>query len=389
MYYRKLAAKKIFDGNKIVENAVLICRQNGIIESIVSAADAGRDIENFEGLLTPGFINCHCHLELSHMKGAIAQNTGLVNFVLDVVGKRQAPEAEVQQSIAVADAQMWQNGIVAVGDICNTAATCLQKKNSAIFYYNFIEVSGWAPQAAASRLAHAKALCGLFGLPENGVNSPHCAIVPHAPYSVSEDLWHLLQPYFEKRVVSIHNQETAFEDAFFLNGSGDFERLYRQMKLDNSHHVPTKKTSLQSYYQRLASAKSIILVHNTFTGAADVAYIKAQPELFAKTFFCLCVNANQYIEGALPPIKMMRSSGCKIVLGTDSLASNGALNILDEINTILENFPDIPLAEVLCWATRNGAEALGAHQFFGSFEPGKTPGVVLLSEDLKKVRKIL
>jgi cytosine/adenosine deaminase-related metal-dependent hydrolase len=100
------------------------------------------------------------------------------------------------------------------------------------------------------------------------------------------------------------------------------------------------------------------------------------------------VNANQYIEDAIPPIEMLRSSGCNIVLGTDSLASNWSLSILDEMKTIRKYFPQIPLEEMLAWATLNGATALGMERTLGSFEKGKKPGVVLLDEENLAVKNI-
>ena len=89
MRYRKFKADFIFDGRKILEKGkVLITNEKGIIESIVNEAEAGDDVQIFRGLLSPGFINCHCHLELSHMKNVIESGTGLVNFLITVVGKR-------------------------------------------------------------------------------------------------------------------------------------------------------------------------------------------------------------------------------------------------------------------------------------------------------------
>jgi imidazolonepropionase-like amidohydrolase len=96
-----------------------------------------------------------------------------------------------------------------------------------------------------------------------------------------------------------------------------------------------------------------------------------------------------YIENALPPIEMLRKNNCKIVLGTDSLASNWSLNILDEIKTIRKNFPEIPLAETLQWGTSNGAKALQMDDVLGSFERGKRPGVVLVNEKELAVKRII
>lgn len=410
MKTRKLTASRIFDGYRFVEDHVLIVNETGIVEALIPAREAGEDVTKYEGILTPGLINCHCHLELSHMRGKIPEKTGLVDFVFKVVTERSASEEEIYAAIEAAEAEMIRNGIVAVGDICNNTNTLAQKANGNLHYYNFIEASGWLPAGADSRFLYVKTIFEEYArvLMANGkLQTPNLSLVPHAPYSVSENLWKAIQPYFEGKVVSIHNQETRFEDEFFLQGTGDFERMYRLMKIDNAHHQPTKRSSLQSYFEKLIGAENIILVHNTFTKEEDVVYVKREttnlkgeslqpkasniehrtsniepqtPNPKPQTFFCLCVNANQYIEDALPPVEMLRQQGCNIVLGTDSLASNWSLNILDEIKTIRSHFPQIPLEELLTWATSNGAKALNMDRFLGSFEKGKKPGVLLLDD---------
>jgi cytosine/adenosine deaminase-related metal-dependent hydrolase len=385
MDYRKLKADKIFDGYQFVENCVLVITNEGKVQEVVAVENAGGDIEVFKGILSPGLINCHCHLELSHMKGRIPEKTGLVDFVFKVVTERHHSEEEILDAIDRAEKEMIQNGIVAVGDICNNNLTIPQKKQGNVYYYNFIEASGWLPAISQMRFERAKKLLDEFSL----LNEP-CSIVPHAPYSVSENLWKEIQPYFERKVVSIHNQETAFEDEFFLHGDGDFERMYRLMNIDNSHHQPTGKSSLHSYFNKL-SAANVILVHNTFTKQEDLNYIRQlqTPNPKPQTFFCLCVNANKYIEDALPPVDLFRNNDCEIVLGTDSLASNWSLNILDEIKTIKTNFPLIPLEEILKWATSSGAKALQMNDRLGSFEKGKNPGVVLINEKNLSVKKLI
>jgi aminodeoxyfutalosine deaminase len=385
MTYRKLRSDKIFDGYQFRTAYVLITKENGVVEALIPEQEAGADVEIFEGILSPGFVNCHCHLELSHMKGIIPEKKGLVDFVFKVVTERHHSEKEIFQAIEKAEEEMQSNGIVAVGDICNNSLTIPQKKKRNLQYYNFIEASGWLPAVSPIRFERAKNLLEEFLIVNN-----QCSIVPHAPYSVSENLWNEIQPYFENRVVSIHNQETAFEDEFFLEGRGDFIRMYEMMKINNSHHRPTKKSSLQSYFDKLTKAKNILLVHNTFTKQEDIDHVQLQTADYKlPTFFCLCVNANQYIEDALPSIELFRKNNCTIVLGTDSLASNWSLNILDEIKTIRENFPSIPLEEILRWTTNNGAKALQMDSILGSFEKGKKPGVVLIDEKTLSAKRIL
>ncbi|RYZ57300.1 MAG: amidohydrolase, partial [Chitinophagaceae bacterium] len=173
---------------------------------------------------------------------------------------------------------------------------------------------------------------------------------------------------------------------------GDFQRMYELMKIDNSHHLPTKKSSLQSYFDQLAGAGKIILVHNTFTKQDDLDFVKSIPQTpngKPQTFFCLCVNANQYIEGAIPPVELLRKNNCNIVLGTDSLASNWSLSIVEEMKAIRKHFPAISLEEMLGWATLNGAKALGFEGQLGSFEKDKKPGVVSLDEQRLAIRTVL
>ena len=385
MDYRKLKADRLFDGYRFLDDKVLIVSTEGIIEDIVASADAGEGIETVNGALTPGFINCHCHLELSHMRGLIPERTGLVDFVFKVVTERHHSEEEILVAIDKAETEMLENGIVAVGDICNNSLTLAQKQRGRLSYYNFIEASGWLPSVYQPRFERAKDVATDFSI----LDHPY-SIVPHAPYSVSENLWREIQPFFEGRTVSIHNQETAFEDEFFQKGSGDFTRMYDMMKIDNTHHVPTERSSLQSYFNKLRGASNAILVHNTFTQQGDLDYIQLQtPNSKLQIFFCLCVNANRYIENALPPIEMLRKNKCNIVLGTDSFASNWSLNILDEIRAIRQSQPSIPLEELLSWSTINGARALNMHNRLGSFEKGKRPGVVVLDQEALTARRIL
>ena len=105
--------------------------------------------------------------------------------------------------------------------------------------------------------------------------------------------------------------------------------------------------------------------------------------------WCFCPNANRYIGGQLPAIDLFIDHNCPIVMGTDSLASNHQLSILEEIKTIARFFPGIARDELLRWATINGARALQMDKLLGSFEPGKQPGVLLCKSDLSSVRRLL
>ncbi|MFC4233234.1 amidohydrolase family protein [Parasediminibacterium paludis] len=373
MAFLKYQADFLFSGTEILNSdAVLITNEKGMVETITTASEAGDDIQQFRGLLTPGFINCHCHLELSHMKGMIPEHTGLVDFILNILQLRHSSEVDILEAIANAEAAMKDNGIVAVGDISNNALTLSQKLRGNLQYHNFIEVSGFSPAIAQVRFETAMAVYQAFKthFPESTV------MVPHAPYSVSPQLFQLIDSVTAQHISSIHNQETKDENLFFLTGEGLFNKLYQAIGSDiSTFFKPSGQNSLQTVIPQIQSPKKLLLVHDTFTSQADIDFLRQQAQDYV---FCLCANANQYIENQLPPINLFRQNNCNIVLGTDSLASNHQLSILSEIQTISQYFPNIPLTELLSWATINGAKALNMASKLGSFNAGKQPGVVLI-----------
>lgn len=393
MSYKKFVADYIFDGYRLLPgNQVLITDETGIISAIVDKSEAGDGIQFSRGILCPGFINTHCHLELSHLKGLIPEHTGLVDFILRIVRDRHFAEEKIYEAIANAEQELMANGIVAVGDICNNTLTIPQKKLQRLHYHNFIEVSGFPPSIAAMRFERSKAILEEY---HSSLLLNNSSLSPHAPYSVSPELFQLINNETADQTITIHNQEVKEENDFFEYGQGDFLRLYKELDIDISFFSPSGKSSLQTCMPFLNRQQSVILVHNVFTSSADMEWIKQptnndQPP----TCFCLCPNANLYISNTLPDVDLLIRNKSIIVLGTDSLASNHQLSIWAEIQTLQKHFPGLPLESLLQWATINGAKALGLEKMLGSFEKGKKPGVLLLEgiapdtsrEDRKPVR---
>jgi cytosine/adenosine deaminase-related metal-dependent hydrolase len=391
MAYLQFSGQNLFDGTQFLgPDQVLITTEEGIIKAIIPKSDAGEQVQQFKGIIAPGFINAHCHLELSHMKGIIPEHTGLPDFILKIVNERHFPEETILAAIAQGEASMLKAGIVAVGDISNNALTAAQKQQGNLAYHTFVEISGWKPAIAESRFANALEVLSKFRLIEAAAslsplkdltNPLKSSFSPHAPYSVSAALWQMMMPHFEGSTVTIHNQETPAENELFTKGTGDFVRMYNAMNIDQTHFTPTGQNSLPSYFPRLQKAKNILLVHNTTTSEADMDYANQLSKQNSQDlYYTLCVNANLYIENKLPPIELLRNKKSNIVLGTDSLSSNHELSILSEIKTITKHFPNISLEEILQWATLNGAKALQMDQQFGSFGIGKKPGVIVIDQ---------
>lgn len=370
--YQKFQASQIFTGTQMLDGAgqVLITKADGTIDAIVPVAEAGEDVQELEGILSPGLVNAHCHLELSHMKGMIPPHTGLQEFVKQIVALRQVEPDVIQEAIVSAEAEMMANGIVAVGDISNTLDTLKQKAKHHLAYYSFVELYDLDPTRAADKI-----IAGLEIQKQFQENCVRASLVPHAPYSVTNALWDLLSAHFGIHTISMHNQETPDENAFFKTKTGNFLGMYERTKVNLDFFEPTGLSSLQSILPIFKKTHRGILVHNSFTSTEDIQAVHAA---MANAFWCLCPNANQYIEQTMPPVELLRSEKANIVVGTDSYASNWSLNILDELKTIQHHQPQIPLAEMLGWATLNGARALQMDKHLGSFEKGKKPGVVVI-----------
>ncbi len=385
---RKIAATYIFPGNSTpIKNGILICENNGTVVDIYSTSENLKEeagLEFYTGILVPGFINAHCHLELSHLKGLIQEKTGIAGFVKKINELRNTDIKIKAEIFRKTDRKMWAEGIAAVGDISNTVETVSVKKNSKIYYHTFVESFGFHPSRAEKSFFIAEKVLNEFS--EINLSA---SIFPHASYSVSEPLFKKIQQnaLSEKSILSLHNQESKAEEQFFSDGSGAISDHFRNnLNIDISHWKPTGKSSLESVLPFIPSENQLLLVHNTFTQKKDVDWLKNQRSM-DNTFFVLCPLSNLYIENRLPPVELFRHENLNICLGTDSLASNHQLSVLEEIKILQQNFQEITLDELVKWACFNGAKALKKDDIFGSFEKGKKPGINLISGiDFKKMK---
>lgn len=372
---RFLSATHLFSGKEFLSDpTVLAVNSQGQIEDLLPAnsIEANR-IEHHEGILLPGFINTHCHLELSHLKDRIARHTGIVDFGLSVIRQRNhIPEEEQLELMQQADRDMAAQGIVAIGDISNTALSAGIKQKSNLYYHSFVELIALNPERAELVFNAGKAVLETFR--QAGLAA---SLAPHAPYSCSKELIGLITEYdsSHKLPTSIHNQESQAENDFFLHKTGNYLRLYETLGLPIDYFTASGKSSLQTVLEAFQEDTSTLLVHNTFSGRDDVS---AAQKALHRPYWCLCPNANLYIENTLPDVGLLASENCTLTLGTDSLASNSGLSILEEIMTLQQSFPRIPQEVFLKAATWNGAEFLGIEKDYGSLEKGKTPGINII-----------
>ncbi|MFH1004377.1 MAG: amidohydrolase family protein [Bacteroidota bacterium] len=341
------------------------------------------DVEYFEGVICPGFVNTHCHLELSYLKSKMPKGEGLDEFLRRVEEvRRKISIEEIEDALIKAENEMIQNGIVAVGDISNSDYSFAQKAKQQLKYYTFIEVLGFHPDRAEWEFKKGKQL-------QSSIINHRSSITPHSPYSASEKLLYLINEYnsHSNEILTVHNQESEDENLLFRENSGKIQERLKTWGIDTSFFQPSEKNSLQYVLSRLYNAKKIQLVHNTYTDRENIRWAKQffflnneQRTMNNKLFWCFCPNSNLYIEKKLPDIPMFLEEELTITIGTDSLASNDSLSVFDEIKTISKYFPQIAFESVITWATKNGAEFLGMEKEIGTIEKGKKPGLNLLQK---------
>jgi cytosine/adenosine deaminase-related metal-dependent hydrolase len=357
---------------EIIENGYLFIEQDGTLIHVTDQAPITSDfeVEVYDGILCPGFVNTHCHLELSHMKGLIPEASGLPEFVNQIPSLRNKSTENPLEAMAAGNNEMSQAGIVAVGDICNTSDSLNIKKDSALKYHSFVEVFGLDKNKNKELVIKGEALVQQYES-----QGQDCSITPHAPYSMSPELLEGVYASSKGQLLSIHHQETKSENEMFLESKGDLVNLYEKRALDISAQISFKKSSSEySLLQYLPKNQKVLLVHNTYSESSDIDLIENH---FSNAYWCTCPKANWYIERKLPNYDFWIDKKLKITVGTDSLASNDSLNILEELKLIQKHYAHIPTEELLKWASKNGADFFG-YSGLGTFTKGTKPGVLLI-----------
>ena len=292
--------------------------------------------------MVPGFVNAHCHLELSHLKGKIKPGVGLSEFIAQVPKLRLRFADNQQKAMQQSLRYMWEHGISGAGDIMNESASIALKSASKIRTHNFVELFGIGKKTddeiitAGNEIIKAIIDSGLAG-----------GISPHSIYGGTQSLHdNIFQK--NKSLVSVH----------FLE---------RQSEL---------KFDLEKFLHSLYELEQILLVHNVYLNRSVLETILYKLD-GTRIFWVLCPNSNLYIDNKLPDFDLFLQNNLQVCLGTDSLASNHQLSILEEMKMITEH-AEIDFETLLLWATLNGAKALKMEEHLGSFEIGKSPGVALL-----------
>ena len=331
-----------------------------------------------KGAVVPGFVNTHCHVELSHLHKKFRKGTGMAGFIDQINELRDWAGRDAKQ-VLVREwmDKMWNDGVSAMADISNDDSSFDIKKDHPMYTRTFLEVFGSEPEMCDGVMKDVTELNVLAD--EAGIDA---APTPHSCYTMSPQLLSASAAAgLTKGFMSYHSQESQEEEDLLRSGSG---AMYENRKRSGMSTPPvTGESSLKYFIDRLADAQPapydahILLVHNVCLAQDD---IDAAGKVMKNVYWALCPLSNIFIHNALPPVPLMRKNGLNITIGTDSLSSNDDLDMVKEMYCLHANFPEVPMNEILTWACLNGARFLGKDDRLGSISAGKRPGIVLISD---------
>lgn len=357
-----------------IRNGFIEYDDNGIIAAV---GQCEADEEIMPGAIVPGFVNAHCHVELSHLHKKFRKGTGMAGFIDQINELRDWAGREVKQQLVQEWMdKMWNDGVSAMADISNDDSSFDVKKSHKMYTRTFLEVFGSEPEMCEGVMNDVTALKAVAD--EAGIDA---APTPHSCYTMSPQLLSASAAAgLESGYISYHSQESQEEEDLLISGSG---AMYENRKRSGMSTPPvTGESSLKYFLDRLADVKpapydeNILLVHNVCLQQSDIDAVK---QTMNNAYFAICPLSNIFIHNALPPIDLMRKNGLAIALGTDSLSSNDDLDVMKELVCLHENFPQVPMNELFTWASRNGARFLGKDDVLGSIAEGKRPGIVHVS----------
>lgn len=355
---RRIASHYALIDGCLERNIIVEVDALGTITRIEHCTDLDREagVEFYPGILIPGMVNAHCHLELSYLRGAIAEGGGYATFASEIGRVRGGfSDEERLRKASIADAKMWAEGIEAVADIANDDLIMQIKEESKIEYKTLFEFFGLNNHNTET-------------LEELASRYRNASVTPHSTYSVQDREFRSICSG-SRELLSLHFMESENEVLLYQH-QGPLNEWYNRMGWECDficHGSPARRVAAC-----VAEDTNLLLVHNTCAKEADVTLIEQRVKGGAT--WVLCPESNRYISNLCPPVKMLEELGCRIAIGTDSLASARTLSMVDNMRLL----GDVPLVRLLTYATINGAKALGLEATKGSIEIGKSPGLVIL-----------
>ena len=377
---RRIAASYVYtlESDAPIRNGYIEFDENdGTIMEVGACEDTSVE-EFYEGALVPGFVNAHCHVELSHLHKKFRKGTGMAGFIDQINELRDwAGRDKKAELVKEWMDKMWEDGVSAMADISNDDSSFEVKASHKMYTRTFLEVFGSEPHMCDGVMSEVTELHKTAS--EQGLDA---APTPHSCYTMSPQLLSASAAAgLKEGYLSYHSQESQEEEDLLMSGSG---AMYENRVRNNMSTPPvTGESSLKYFIDRLADAapapydQHILLVHNVCLQQGDIDVAK---KVMNNVYWAVCPLSNIFIHNALPPISLMKANDLAITVGTDSLSSNDDLSMIRELECLHENFPEVPMTDIFKWASLNGARFLSKENELGSFAKGKKPGIVLVTD---------
>lgn len=378
MAENRIAASYVYtlDAEEPIVNGYVEYDDDGTVTAVGRCEDISLEKRFLDGAIVPGFVNAHCHVELSHLHGKFRKGTGMAGFIDQINELRDWAGREVKvELVRKWMDKMWSDGVSAMADISNDDSSFEVKASHPMYTRTFLEVFGSEPhmcEGVMNEVTELNAAADAAGI--------DAAPTPHSCYTMSPRLLSASAAAgLERGYLSYHSQESLEEEELIRYGSG---AMYENRKRSGMSTPPvTGESSLKYFMDRLADARPapydahVLLVHNVCLSQDD---IDAARKVMNNVYWAICPLSNQFIHDALPPVRLMRENGLDVMIGTDSLSSNDDLDMVKEMYCLHENFPEVGMNELLSWASLNGARFLSKEDELGSLTPGKKPGLVFI-----------
>jgi cytosine/adenosine deaminase-related metal-dependent hydrolase len=366
------------DADSIPDGAVVV--DGARVVDVGPASDvlprhAGASVERVRGVLLPGLVNAHTHIELSALRGQVPGGAGFVPWLERLLGARMAMEPEQDSgAIDAAVGEIDAFGTAAVGEVTNSLASVRALAKRGIAGSVFHEVFGVEREPLERRVSDLRQqleeTVGAWPGPDL-VYAP----APHTLFSTHADVVRRLVEDARRSGVrtTLHLAEHAPERSYLERGAGPIKDFFRsRLKLPEERMAWPGKSPVLFADELGALGLHVLGVHLTDATSEELALVarREAPVVF-------CPRSNLYIETRLPPLLAARAAGISPALGTDSLASNSSLDVLAESRALADRFPTVPARELVRMATWQGACALSRPDL-GRIAPGARPGLVAI-----------
>ena len=358
-----------------IENGAVIVRDGRIIE--VGPAQRFRDrplVDYGDAVICPGFVNAHTHLELSHLAGRVTPSpdfTGWLQRLFEIAEDEPPTPGQVRAAVASGTDQSLSAGVTTVGDI--TRFPQWTRESLADFV---LRVVSFGEVAAIGRRRHllAERLDAAADV-EHQTERLRIGISPHAPYTVEPEAMRACATRAREidAPLCIHLAETADEEHFTRSGEGRFAEFLRAVEVWDEH-IPTSGCGLVEAAARAGLLTSnTIVAHANYVTPDDIAMLADSGASVA-----FCPRTHRAFGHGLHRFREMLTRGINVCLGTDSLASNPSLSILDELRFLRREYGDLSSDQIMAMGTLNGARALGFAETAGSLAVGKAADLVVI-----------